>query len=111
MDLLINGLLSSLVAVTGGCGYIEPWAAVVIGMLSIPTYVISKNFVLKWLKVDDALTASSVHGTCGILGCLWVGLADTTSGLFYTGNLRLLGVQALGCIAIYAWITCIHICR
>lgn len=33
IDLVVNGLLSGLVAVTAPCGYCDPWAAIVVGIL------------------------------------------------------------------------------
>lgn len=103
INLVVNGLLSSLVAITAGCGYVDPWAAIVVGALALPTYVASSKVVLYGLHVDDSLDAVSVHGSCGILGTLWVGFASLDGGLLTGGGATLLGVQALGCLSILAW--------
>ena len=51
--------------------------------------------------------AISVHGVCGILGTLGVGLFATDGGLFYGGGFHFLGVQTLGVLAIIAWAFCL----
>ena len=103
IDLVVNGLLSGMVAVTAPCGYCEPWAAIAIGVLSIPVYVYSSKFVLYGLNIDDPIDASSVHCANGALGVIWTGLVDINSGLFYSGSPYLLGVQCLGVVCIAAW--------
>ena len=55
------------------------------------------------LKIDDPVGAVSVHGVCGIIGTLCVGLFDCTDGLLYGGGWSLLGVQALGVLCIALW--------
>lgn len=103
LDLVINSLLSGMVAVTAGCGYIEPYAAILVGIAAIPVYVGASKFVLYGLHIDDPLNATAVHGACGVLGTIWTGLFDINNGLVTTGNARLLGVQALGCLCIAVW--------
>ena len=55
--------------------------------------------------VDDPVGAVAVHGACGAWGTLAVGLLDTESGLFYGGGVHQLGVQAIGVLAVAAWMT------
>ena len=57
--------------------------------------------------IDDPVGAISVHGVCGILGTLGVGLFATDGGLFYGGGFHFLGVQAFGVLAIVAWAFCL----
>jgi ammonium transporter, Amt family len=45
-----------------------------------------------------------VHGVCGILGTLWVGLAATDGGLFFGGGTALLFAQVTGIVAVAAWV-------
>merc|ERR1740124_1119777 len=105
---LCNGVLGGLVSVTAGCSVIEPWAALIIGLVGgAITVVVSAGIAA--LKIDDPLDAFAVHGACGMFGCFAVGLFCTGSytynqdgkdGLFYGGNL--MGVQLLGVLCIAA---------
>jgi Amt family ammonium transporter len=60
-------------------------------------------FIDRVLKVDDPVGAISVHGLNGAVGTLLVGLFSTTEGLFYGGGAKLLGIQAIGVLAVAAW--------
>ncbi len=49
--------------------------------------VFSVEFIDQKLKIDDPVGAISVHGLCGVLGTLFVGVFDIEGGLIYSGNL------------------------
>merc|ERR1711990_1238557 len=104
---ILNAVLGGLVAITANCNYVEPWAAVVIGIFAALTYT-GSSYMLKKLKIDDVIDASPVHYFCGIWGLLATGLFvsdDLTAhapGLFYGGG-RLLGWQIVGIIIITLW--------
>lgn len=49
---------------------VQPWAALVIGLLSGIVYVFSSKLVSNVLKVDDPLDAAAVHGFCGAWGLI-----------------------------------------
>jgi Amt family ammonium transporter len=115
---LCNGMLAGLVAITGSCAYVAPWAAVLIGGVAGLLVVWSALCIERVLGVDDPVGAVSIHGTCGAWGVLAVGLfADGTyaphelfngvagpvTGLLY-GNASQLGAQALGLAANVAWV-------
>ena len=55
------------------------------------------------MKIDDPVGAISVHGVCGALGTLMVGLLATDGGLFYGGGFKQLGIQLVGVVSIGAW--------
>ncbi|GBG69612.1 hypothetical protein CBR_g4443 [Chara braunii] len=109
-----NGLLGGFAAITAGCAFVEPWAAVLIGFLAAWT-LIGMNALMQKLQYDDPLEAFQLHGGCGLLGVLFVGLLAKKEylqqvygrgdfgGLFYTGSGRLLAAQAVGAIVIAAW--------
>src|ERR671919_180341 len=107
-----NGALAGLVGITAGCAFVENWPAVVIGAAAGLVVVFSVLFFDR-IKIDDPVGAISVHGTCGVLGTLAVGLFASPrlvdaagigrEGLFYGGGLAQLGVQALGVVAVAAW--------
>jgi Amt family ammonium transporter len=100
----MNGSLAGLVAVTAPCAYIEPWAAIAIGLIGGIIVVFGVSFLDK-IRVDDPVGAVPVHALNGIWGTLAIGIFGQKSlglandGLFYGGGLRQLGIQALGSIA------------
>lgn len=111
----LNGALAGLVAITASCGFVEPWAAVIIGLIGGIMVVFSMKFFEK-ARIDDPIAALSVHGAVGVWGTLSNGLFAIPSlsadigwgqaGLFYGGGFTQLGVQALGVAAsgLYAFI-------
>ncbi len=103
LSLSLNGALAGLVAITAGCDIVSPGGALIIGILAGILLVFSVEFIDQVLKVDDPVGAVSVHGVCGAFGTLAVGLFATDGGLFYGGGAKLLGVQAVGVLAIGAW--------
>jgi Amt family ammonium transporter len=98
----LNGALAGLVAITASCAYVEPWAAVVIGLVAGVLVFFSAKF-FEALHIDDPISAMSVHGAAGVWGTLSNGLFATPdlvkevavgqSGLFYGGGGHQLWVQ------------------
>merc|ERR1712188_160845 len=76
---LCNGILAGLVSVTAPCSNVESGSAVLIGFLGGFVYVGSSTLIKK-LKIDDPVDASSVHGSCGIWGCVAAALFDFGAG-------------------------------
>src|SRR5207247_2813240 len=75
-----NGLLAGLVAITAPSGFVNPVAAVIIGLIAGVLVCLSVEFIDRVLRVDDPVGAISVHGTNGLWGVISVGLfADGTS--------------------------------
>ena len=103
LSLTLNGALAGLVAITAGCDIVSPHAAIIIGILAGITLVFSVEFIDKKLRIDDPVGAITVHGVNGALGTILVGLFATDGGLFYGGGFKLLGIQALGVVAVAAW--------
>lgn len=102
---MLNGVLAALVAITAACAFVEPWAAVVIGLVAGTLTF----FTAQWFEkagIDDPVYAFSVHGIAGVWGTLSTGLFAAPrlveivkvgkEGLFYGGGLHQLGVQAMG---------------
>ncbi|MCX2680291.1 ammonium transporter [Galbibacter sp. EGI 63066] len=104
VSMTLNGALAGLVGITAGCAAVSPGGAAIIGILSGLTVVFSIEFIDKKLKVDDPVGAISVHGVCGALGTLLVGVFATDGGLLYGGGFGQLGVQAIGVVSIGAWV-------
>ena len=110
VSMSLNGSLAGLVAITAGCACVDALGSLIIGILSGIVVVFIVWFNDNVTKVDDPVGAVAVHGACGILGTLCVGLFATgggeyegSVGLFYGGGLKLLGTQALGVLAIGGW--------
>ncbi|MFA6831092.1 MAG: ammonium transporter, partial [Bacteroidaceae bacterium] len=99
----LNGILAGLVGITAGCDQVSLGGAAIIGVVCGVIMIYSVEFIDNILKIDDPVGASSVHGVCGFLGTVMVGLFSTTDGLFYGGGTHLLGVQTLGSLAVIAW--------
>merc|ERR1712182_133404 len=76
---LCNGILAGLVSVTAPCSNVESGSAVLIGLLGGLIFV-GSSALIKKIKIDDPVDASSVHGTCGIWGCLAAALFDFGAG-------------------------------
>lgn len=104
---ILNSVLGGLVAITANCDCVQPWAAVLIGIVSMFVYM-GSSYMLKMLKIDDVIDATPVHYFCGIWGLLATGLFasdDLTAhapGLFYGGG-KMLGWQVVGILVITGW--------
>jgi len=101
-----NGAIGALVAITAPSGYVEPWAAPIIGgiagvIVPLGVYAIDK-------KLDDPVGALTAHGLCGVWGTISCGFftsprlaqfnafGDPNGGLLYSGSLRQLIAQVVG---------------
>lgn len=110
VSMSLNGSLAGLVAVTAGCDTVAPISAAVIGIIAGFTVVLAVEFFDKIVKIDDPVGAIAVHGCCGAVGTICVGLFSDGAGtggmkgLFAGGGAKLLGIQALGVIAVIAWV-------
>lgn len=103
LSLTLNGALAGLVAITAGCDTVTPGGAIIIGAVAGIILVFGVEFIDQKLRIDDPVGAVSVHGLGGAAGTLMVGLFSTDGGLFYGGGAKLLGIQAIGVLAVMAW--------
>jgi ammonium transporter, Amt family len=104
-----NGAIAALVAITAPSGYVEYWAAPLIGLVAGALVVVCIIAIDK--VVDDPVGALSAHGVAGIWGTLACGIftsprlaelnAIGEGGLWYTGSFDQLGAQALGIVAAF----------
>jgi Amt family ammonium transporter len=112
LSMLLNGVLAALVAVTAACGFVAPWAAILIGFVAGGLAVWGVQLVAR-MGIDDPIGAVAVHGLAGVWGTLATGifaapalaenLAVGQGGLIYTGDPSQLGVQALGLVVVGAF--------
>ena len=103
VSMSLNGSLAGLVGITAGCSNVDALGATVIGVVSGILVVVVVELLDLKLHIDDPVGAVAVHMANGIWGILAVGLLDTENGVFYGGGFKLLGIQALGFVAIAAW--------
>jgi ammonia channel protein AmtB len=75
-----NGLLAGLVMITAVCDEVDPYSALVIGVMAGFTFLIGSNF-LERNKIDDPIDAIPVHGFCGLIGAINVGIFSSTHGI------------------------------
>src|SRR2546425_995393 len=105
-----NGAIAALVAITAPSGYVNPWAATIIGFIAGIIVVLGVLAIEKVL--DDPVGALSAHGLAGIWGTLSCGLfTDPTlatlngvgqGGFVYTGSLHPLFAQFVAVSASFA---------
>ncbi|GKY98313.1 hypothetical protein MPSEU_000788900 [Mayamaea pseudoterrestris] len=72
----INGTLTGLAAVTAGCATLEPWAAIITGMVAGWVYLGLSKLLIR-LRIDDAVDAIPVHGGGGFWGLIVAGLLSS----------------------------------
>jgi len=105
-----SGIVAGLVAITPAAGYVSGAAPIWIGLIA--GVVCSYAVRLKTrVGFDDALDVVGVHFMGGLVGSLLIGFfADPgffgmtfRKGVFYGGNLRLLGEQALANGSAIVW--------
>lgn len=81
-----NGMLAGLVAITAPCAFVSPTSSVVIGALAGLLVCGGVLFNERVLRIDDPCGAISVHGYCGWLGAVCVGIfADGVYGTGWNG--------------------------
>ena len=105
ISMTLNGSLAGLVAITAGCDAVNPFGAFFIGLIAGFAVVFGIEFIDKVLKVDDPVGAVGVHGVCGALGTILVGLFSVDDGLLYGHGFGQLGVQALGVVSVMAYVS------
>lgn len=98
-----TGLVAGLVAITPAAGFVEPWAAVVMGIVVSPVCYFAISLLKKRIGYDDALDAFGCHAVGGITGGILTGVFCVPElswtdfgGLIYTGDFTLLGAQVAG---------------
>jgi Amt family ammonium transporter len=105
-----SGAVCGLVAITPACGYVNSLAAIVIGFVGGVVGVLAVRAKFRF-GYDDSLDVVGVHGACGFVGTLLIGVFATRAvngSISYEGFVtgagpHLLGVQALALAATIAW--------
>jgi Amt family ammonium transporter len=104
-----NGAIAGLVAITAPSGYVEYWAAPIIGAVAGVIVVFGVLAIEK--IIDDPVGATSAHGLAGIWGTMACGIFTSPRlaefnevgdpGLWYSGSFSQLGAQALGVVVAF----------
>jgi Amt family ammonium transporter len=99
----VNGMIVGLVAITPAAGFVNGWAAIIIGVVASVVVYFALNYLSRvkpFRNVDDTLGVVYTHGFAGVMGGLLTGIfanklmAGEHEGLISGGGLHLLGVQA-----------------
>ncbi len=104
-----SGAVAGLVAITPACGFVDPWAALVLGLVAgaVCAYAVGLKYKFGY---DDSLDVVGVHLVGGVIGAVSLGfiaaypfLDQQSTGLLYGGGVKQLGLQVLGPVAVGAY--------
>lgn len=115
LTMTMNGCLTGLAAITAPCASVEPWWAVVIGIIAGWVYIFGSWALIK-LRIDDCVDAVPVHMLGGLWGDWSAGLFSSPTllanaypnsahaGWFYNGSdFTLMGIQLIGTLFVFGW--------
>jgi Amt family ammonium transporter len=74
---VLSGAVAGLGTITPAAGYVEPWAAMLIGLVAGAVCYWSSVVLKNQLGYDDSLDVFGVHGVSGIVGPILVGIFAT----------------------------------
>ncbi|MEV0126945.1 ammonium transporter [Dactylosporangium sp. NPDC050688] len=110
-----SGAIAGLVAITPACGFIDPWAAVLLGLVAGAVCALAVSLKYRF-GFDDSLDVVGVHFVGGWIGTLWLGLfanskangaitdaLGASDGLFFGGGATQLGRQAAAAAIVTVW--------
>jgi Amt family ammonium transporter len=97
-----SGAVAGLVAITPGAGYVNAMAAMLIGLLGGITGVLAVGAKFRF-RYDDSLDVVGVHGACGVVGTLLVGVLAQHTATSHGAGGHLLGEQALAVVVTIGW--------
>jgi Amt family ammonium transporter len=104
---MVTGAVAGLVAITPAAGFVQPIAAIPIGVIVAVVGYYSIVLMKSRFKFDDSLDVFAVHGVGGIWGALATGIFASSAvagkaGLI-EGNAGQLLVQFIGVVAVAAF--------
>ena len=106
-----TGLVAGLVGITPAAGFVEPWAAILIGAATAPCCFFAISVAKRKIGYDDALDAFGCHSVGGVVGGILTGIFCVPElswtdfgGLIYTGNPSLLFSQIIGIMVTLAFV-------
>ena len=106
-----SGVVSGLVGITPAAGYVDPFGALCIGILSGIAGYFAVIYIKDWMGYDDTLDAFGIHGVVGIVGAICTALfanaaVNGEAGLFYGDASHVVPqLIAIGAVILFASIT------
>jgi len=110
---MLNGLVAGLAGITPASGYVDNWAAWVIGMIVGLVSWFCIKLYRNVFGVDDSLDVSSVHGMTGMTGAFLIGffgnrdinpsILPGLEGIFYSGSGYAIAYQLVGIAVVAGW--------
>lgn len=102
---LLTGAVAGLATITPCAGYVDPKAAVVIGIIG-PIVCFISIAARRKMKLDDALDVWGVHGMGGLTGSILVGVFASVAVNTVDGGIHQMLIQILGVliVAVYSFV-------
>ena len=107
---VLVGAVAGLATITPCAGYVEPWAAIIIGAVGSSVCYYAK-YVQERLGFDDALEVWRAHGMGGVTGALLLGILASSNIDKVNASIHQFLMQLLGVIivAVYSFVVTIII--
>ncbi|MGB0562460.1 MAG: ammonium transporter [Spirulinaceae cyanobacterium] len=107
VQIIMNGVIGGLVAITAGCDLMNPVQATLIGGLG-GAFCTFAEFWMSRRRIDDAVGVVPAHLVCGIWGTIAVAFVQAEpAGALNTSFWQQLGVQLLGVSAVGLYAFCV----
>ncbi|MFT7004453.1 MAG: Amt family ammonium transporter [Sulfurimonas sp.] len=101
VEIFSFGIIAGLVGITAGCNEFSASVSAFVGFISVTIMFIADYIILKILKIDDPLSAVSIHGFAGVWGTIAVGIfASLPDGMT---RMEYVGVQFIGVISAFVF--------
>lgn len=102
---LLTGAVAGLATITPCAGYVDPKAAVVIGIVG-PVVCFISIAARRKMNLDDALDVWGVHGMGGLTGSILVGIFASVAVNTVDGGIHQMLIQILGVliVAVYSFV-------
>ncbi|PVU98289.1 hypothetical protein BB559_001705 [Furculomyces boomerangus] len=108
-----SGVVAGLVGITPAAGFVDFWAAIVIGIVTPATCYFASTLKHK-MGVDDSLDVFALHGIGGTVGSVLTGIFASSSvvkhgsgtiikGGWINRNWIQVPIQLLSCVSVIAW--------
>lgn len=97
-----SGVVAGLVAITPSCANLDPFWAIVLGLVAgiVCAFAIELKYKLGY---DDSLDVVGLHLVAGLIGCLYLGFFAQDTGLFFSGNLDQLLTQIVPALTVMVY--------